>query len=178
MQKWHAEGIPLPIVIEAIDQVFENNETSGRRKVISSLSYCRHAVKELWAERKELYVGSEATVPEESAQASLSTLANSIDRSAAPPRIAAIYADRVRALGNERSIPKVEQQLMLIEHDLLDAALATLEEGERERLLQDVKESLREATGLDPGILARTEDAAMRRLLRERFEVPRLTLFR
>ena len=44
MQKWRAEGIPLPVVIEAIDSVFEKNETSGRRKVISSLSYCRHAV--------------------------------------------------------------------------------------------------------------------------------------
>src|ERR671935_1782558 len=55
MRKWHDEGIPLPVVIEAIDSVFEKNETSGRRKVISSLSYCRHAVKEMWNERRELY---------------------------------------------------------------------------------------------------------------------------
>src|SRR4029077_4734286 len=48
MKKWHDDGGPLPVVIEAIDSVFEKNETSGRRKVISSLTYCRHAVKELW----------------------------------------------------------------------------------------------------------------------------------
>ncbi len=34
MQRWRSEGIPLPIVVEAIDSVFEKNETSGRRKVI------------------------------------------------------------------------------------------------------------------------------------------------
>src|SRR5436190_24016222 len=64
MQRWHDEGVPLPVVIEAIDSVFEKNEASGRRKVISSLSYCRHAVKELWQERKNLYVGEAEMTPE------------------------------------------------------------------------------------------------------------------
>ena len=54
MKSWREGGVPLPVVIEAIDTVFEKNETSGRKKVISSLSYCRHAVKELWDERREL----------------------------------------------------------------------------------------------------------------------------
>ena len=54
MRKWADESIPLPVVIEAIDGVFEKNETSGRRKIISSLSYCRHAVKEWrWERRAE-----------------------------------------------------------------------------------------------------------------------------
>src|SRR5437763_2929596 len=43
MKRWHDDGIPLPIVIEAIDTVFQKNEESGRRKTISGLSYCRHA---------------------------------------------------------------------------------------------------------------------------------------
>ena len=41
MKKWFDDGIPLTVVIEAIDSVFEKNETSGQRKMISSLSYCR-----------------------------------------------------------------------------------------------------------------------------------------
>src|SRR5213593_5009097 len=75
MKKWHGEGVPLPVVIEAIDSVFEKNETSGRRKVISSLSYCRHAVKELWDERRDMYVGGSDVTPESSPEARLESLA-------------------------------------------------------------------------------------------------------
>ena len=112
MQRWRAEGIPLPIVIEAIDTVFEKNETSGRRKVISSLSYCRHAVKELWEERKDLYVGAGETTPETA------------------------IAETLEALRLEVDVSK-----------------------------------------LDPKIRARTEEANLRRRIREKFNLPRLTLF-
>src|SRR3979411_88188 len=78
MQRWREEGIPLPIVIEAIDSVFEKNETSGRRKVISSLSYCRHAVKELWLDRKELQVGARAETPEAAPEELLRRLADAL----------------------------------------------------------------------------------------------------
>src|SRR5437764_6983781 len=99
MKKWHDEGVPLPVVIEAIDSVFEKNETSGRRKVISSLSYCRHAVKELWAERKDLFVGGETgTTPETSPVAMLESLAEKLEATS----VAAAFADRVRALASEK----------------------------------------------------------------------------
>src|SRR6266446_212403 len=79
MRKWRDEEIPLPVVIEAIDGVFEKNETSGRRKVISSLSYCRHAVKELWDARRDLYVGGSEVTPEASPETRLGELANRLD---------------------------------------------------------------------------------------------------
>src|SRR5436853_5501972 len=63
MKTWAEGGIPLPVVIEAIDTVFE--KAAERKKIVNSLSYCRHAVKELWSERKELQVGASGTVPEE-----------------------------------------------------------------------------------------------------------------
>src|SRR6476620_2617667 len=79
MKKWYEDGVPLPIVIEAIDTVFEKNETSGRKKVISSLSYCRHAVKEIWNERRELYVGGHEVSPEAATGAVLEELAAAIE---------------------------------------------------------------------------------------------------
>src|SRR6266850_765555 len=78
MQRWREEGVPLPVVIEAIDSVFEKNETSGRRKVISSLSYCRHAVKEIWDERRELYAGAHDVLPEADPLALLESLASQL----------------------------------------------------------------------------------------------------
>src|SRR3989441_2550116 len=108
MRKWHEEGIPLPVVIEAIDSVFEKNETSGRRKVISSLAYCRHAVKELWDSRRDLYVGGSDQTPESAPAAMLERLAQRLEASES----GAAFAERVRALGSERSVPRIEQRLI------------------------------------------------------------------
>src|SRR5262249_880055 len=95
MRKWADEGIPLPVGIEAIASAFETNEASGRRKVISSLSYCRHAVKELWDARRDLYVGGSEVTPEVSPEAKLESLAQ---------RLREPFASRVRDLARERSV--------------------------------------------------------------------------
>jgi hypothetical protein len=160
MRKWHEEAIPLPIVIEAIDSVFEKNETSGRRKVISSLSYCRHAVKELWDSRRDLYVGGSDVTPESSPEARLEALAQ---------QIAEPFASRVRELARERSVPRIEQALMDIEREMLDALIT-----------DDIRSEVAalDTSRLDPKIRARTEEANLRRIMRERFALPRLSLFR
>src|SRR2546421_5512756 len=106
MRKWAEDGIPLPVVIEAIDSVFEKNETSGRKKVISSLSYCRHAVKELWEERKELAVGDDATTPEAAPVEALNALATELESS----DVARLFAPRVRELASEKSVPRIEER--------------------------------------------------------------------
>lgn len=174
MQKWRADGVPLPVVIEAIDQVFENNETSGRRKTISSLSYCRHAVKELWDERKELYVGGDSVVPERGAETSLEELATELEQASAPPDV----VRSVRELSREKSVPKIEEKLMAIETELLDAAAGTLSAGELASLRQNILDALGDMSRLKESTRLRTEEAARRRMLRERFGYPRLTLFR
>src|SRR5437868_14147613 len=107
MKKWHDEGVPLPVVIEAIDSVFEKNETSGRRKVISSLSYCRHAVKEIWDEQRELYAGAHEILPEADPLALLEALAGQL----ATSPLTAPFAERVRALASEKSVPAIEARL-------------------------------------------------------------------
>jgi hypothetical protein len=165
MQRWRTEGIPLPIVIEAIDSVFEKNETSGRRKVISSLSYCRHAVKELWDARRDLYVGGSDTTPEASPETRLEELANRLNEP---------FASRVRDLARERSVPRIEERLMEIERELIDTLIAS---QDVDALRREISTSLGDAAKLDPKIRARTEEANLRRLIRERFNLPRLTLF-
>jgi hypothetical protein len=159
MRKWADESIPLPVVIEAIDSVFEKNETSGRRKVISSLSYCGHAVKELWDARRDLYVGGSDVTPEVSPEVRLDELA---------ARLREPFASRVRDLARERSVPRIEQALMDIEREMIDALVTDEIRAELASL---------DTSKLDPRIRARTEEANLRRLVRERFDLPRLTLF-
>ncbi|HEY6842657.1 MAG TPA: hypothetical protein VI391_00685 [Thermoanaerobaculia bacterium] len=159
MRKWADDSIPLPVVIEAIDSVFEKNESSGRKKIISSLSYCRHAVKELWDARRDLYVGSSDVPPEAAPEARLAELA---------ARLPEPFASRVRDLARERSVPRIEQMLMDIEQEMI----TTLVDDSIRAELAAI-----DTSKLDAKIRARTEEANLRRLVRERFGFPRLTLF-
>ena len=165
MKKWRDEDVPLAVVIEAIDQVFEKNEASGRRKVINSLSYCRHAVKELWQDRKDLYAGTGDTAPEEKPLELLDVLAADLET------VAPEFASRVRGLVSEKSVPAIEERLIDLEHELILHLLATSPDAEAIRAEAAMP-------GLDEKVRARTEEANLRRLVRERFSLPRLTLFR
>ena len=177
MKKWRDEEIPLPVVLEAIDQVFEKNETSGRRKVISSLSYCRHAVKEMWEERKELYVGGEAGSPEEQAAPMLEALAQRLEQVEIPHGVAAESAAAVRALAAEKTVPRIEEQLIEVEHAMITRILDALPE-QAEEIRREVARAVGDPSKIDEKTRARTEEANLRRIVRDRFGLPRLTLFR
>jgi hypothetical protein len=168
MQKWKEEGVPLPIVIEAIDSVFEKNEASGRRKVINSLSYCRHAVKEIWSDRKELQVGARADTPEAAPEELLNRLADALGNWPT-------FADTVRELVRERSVPKIEEQLIEIERQLIDSILSAMPDPTGFR--RDVLAALGDTSKLDEKTRLRTEEANLRRVVRTKFGIPRLTLF-
>lgn len=172
MKKWRDDAIPLPVVIEAIDSVFENNETSGRKKVISSLSYCRHAVKEIWDERRELYAGAHDVLPEADPLALLEALANELAQSA----YGAPFADRVRALASEKSVPAIEARLLEVEGELIAAVIAAAPE-DAAQIQAQVDAALAGSSKMDEKIRKRTVEANLRRLIREKFGLPRLTLF-
>jgi hypothetical protein len=156
MKKWQEDGIPLPVVIEALDSVFDKQEAKGKK--VNSLSYCKHAVNELWDERRELQIGAESGVPEEDPSARLSELATALPEA---------YAERVRML--KGSVPQIEEQLMIIEAELLDELLPQAPE------LRAEAEAL--VAGADEKTRARSLEAHLRRLAREKFGMPRLSLF-
>ena len=158
MKEWHEAGVPLPVVIEAIDSVFE--KAAVRNKVVNSIHYCKHAVKELWDERRELTVGEGSSTPEAAPTEALETLAAQLPEP---------FATRVRELAAEKSVPRIEEKLIELEREMIDALLASLPEAERPviALPPDVDEKTR----------ARTQEANLRRAVRERFGLPRLTLF-
>lgn len=160
MKEWAETGVPLAVVIEAIDFVFDKRDAEGKK--VNGLGYCKHAVKELWKERKELQIGAEDGAPEENVEPLLEALAL---RLAAMPS----FATRVRELARERSVPRVEEQLMELEQELIDSLLPQADE------LREEARAL--TTGADEKTRARTEQAHLRRLVREKFGLPRLTLF-
>jgi len=171
MKGWAEAGIPLPVVIEAIDLVFERNETSGRKKVISSLSYCRHAIKELWEDRKAMADGAGEAMPEEAPQELLTALAAAVEH------VSAAKAEAIRGLISEKSVPKIEQRLIEVESELMEELVASLPPSEAEALRAQATQAVGDTSRLDAATRARTEDANLRRIVRERFGVPRLSLF-
>ena len=158
MREWNEAGIPLAIVIEAMDSVFDRFDADDRK--VNGLSFCKDAVKKLWKERRDLHVGSEEASPEESPQPRLDALASELEL--ASDVAVTAYAPRVRELAREKSVPRIEEALMELEGELI-ATLAT-------------PELRAEAEALGAGA-PRSVEAHLRRLVREKFGLPRLTLF-
>lgn len=161
MKSWSDAGIPLPVVIEAIDSVFDKQEAKTRK--VNGLAYCKHAVKELWDERRELLIGGQENSPEEEVVPRLAALAEVLEP------LAPEFAVRVRELVSEKSVPRIEERLMELEHELIESLLPRAEE------LRTEARAL--TSGADEKTRVRTEEAHLRRLVRERFALPRLTLF-
>jgi hypothetical protein len=183
MKAWQEEGIPLPLVLEAIESCFRKQEETPRRRTISSLAYCRHAVKEMWAERKDLLVGSSESVPERGAGGMLEDLAGAIDgaaeRSEKTPELARLLraaAVAIRALPAVEAVPYLEERLIGIEKELLDALMAALPAEAKLELEREVEEALA-GHQLDAAVAERTRRANLMRLMRRRIGMPRFSLF-
>jgi hypothetical protein len=182
LQQWKESGIPLPLVIEAIDQCFEKKEKGGRRRTISSLRYCRHAVTEIWEERKELLVGSAGDIPEIDPYSRLSEIADAILARAAETDVAisselSAASQRMRAIPAGRSIPQIEDELLRIEQELIDRLLAILPARVQSELEQEVEQELAGYSAKSPSVQEKTRAANLLRLLRRRLSLPRLSLF-
>ncbi len=183
LKSWRDDGIPLAVVIEAIDSCFDKRAESGRKKTISSLSYCRHAVKDLWSDRKDLLVGSESSVPEAQPSEQLKALSDLLLTAAGSQPVGRARelletsASEVAALSRRRSVPSIEEGLLEIEGALFEQLNAAISPGERTELEQELDAVLRPYRKLEGETLRKTKEANFKRLLRSRFAIPRLSLF-
>ena len=179
MKAWQEDGVPLPVVIEAIDRCFESRAAAGRRRGISSLSYCRHAVRDLWEERKDLGVGAAGTAPETDVAARIAELADRLEGSASanePPLAEPIAAAAalVRSIAIE-SLPKIEERLLEIEEAMMNDLRAALTPIEAESMKMEIERDLA-GHRMDDGVAERTRAANLRRIIRSRLSIPRLSL--
>jgi hypothetical protein len=166
MKKWSEDGIPLAIVLEAIESVFDKFDAKDRK--VNGLSFCRHAVKELWDDRRQLQIGAQESTPEENPAPTLEALAAALD--ASPHAFVRAFATRVRELHG--SVPSIEEGLIALEEELIQAILDAAPDA---AAMRDEARALSASAG--EKTRARTEMATLRRIVRERYEVPRLSLF-
>jgi hypothetical protein len=63
IEQWKTAGVPLHIVISAIEEVFEKNRARANRRAIGTLRYCKPEVEARFAEYKESRVGAHESEP-------------------------------------------------------------------------------------------------------------------
>jgi len=183
MKSWHDGGVPLAIVLEAIDTAFDARERSGRKSPISSLSYCRHSVTDLWEERKQQLVGSQGSVPELDPPGAVRELAKTISAIAAEsdPHVRRVLDDvsiRLTTLAEKsRSAPALEQQLIEVENAMIEELLESIAEDTKRAMLEAIDAELARYRIDNEETKAKTREDNLRRLLRRELRIPRLSLF-
>ncbi len=183
LKQWRELGVPLEAVEQGIDDAFSRREERGATGRINSLSYCRDAVLAAWERRAEAAVGRGAGRDDSP------DVAKAIE--ALRERLAAIAARRAdlseplesarrsleRLSGGSRAPGEIEESLARLDRRLASALFDALPESERSGIEQAIDGQLsRLRDRMDEETARRTRKALARRLLRERLELPRLTL--
>jgi hypothetical protein len=184
---WWRAGIPLRIVLAAIERVFARRAEAAGRGPVSSLRYCRHAVEEAFTEWREARLGEAGepgAPPPAPAEAAgfLEARAAEIEGRALPAlREAAAALRRLAATlrgDDPPSLSRVEEELARIEDRLVESLLGSMPAAEREALEQ---RAVARVAPLRARLTGRAWDASLegqrRAEVRAAFRLPRLTLY-
>jgi len=184
LKEWRALGVPLEAVAQGIDDAFSRREERGATGRVNSLAYCRDAVLVAWERRAETAVGKGAgrEGPEPEVGPALDSLGASLEAArdrrpdlSAPIDAALRSLARLRGAGTDAG--PVEASLARLDRRLAGALLDALAEPERAAIASEAEARLAGARDrMDDAAAERTRHALERRLLRERLDLPRLTL--
>lgn len=188
-RRWRRQGIPLELVLRALEEVFARRRERGARGRISSLRYCAPAVEAAWIERSELAATGERVEAEVfDTGARLAALAAALPQPAAGllsvvglaklrddlAALAALAAATAAGL-DARSL---EERLAELDRRTLDEALAALATDERDALAARVERAIGAvASRLSAEEIEQARGRLARQVLRERLGMPMLSLF-
>ena len=183
LKQWRELGVPIEAVERGIDDAFSRREERGATGRINSLAYCNDAVLAAWERRAEVGVGR-GTGREEAmdAQAALAALG---ERLAALAERRADLSEPIetarhsleRLAKGPKEAGEIEESLARIDRKLASALFDALPAGEKADIDRRIDAQLEPLRGrMDDETARRTGRALARRLLRERLDLPRLTL--
>jgi len=183
LKQWRELGVPIEAVEQGIDDAFSRREERGSTGRVNSLAYCRDAVLSAWERRAETSVGRgqgrEAAPDVEGGlgrlQERLAALAARRTDLAEPVESARRSLERL-ARGS-RAPGEVEESLARLDRKLASSLYEALPEEERRQIDEEIARQLRALRDrMDEETAHRTSRALARRLLRERLDLPRLSL--
>jgi len=183
LKQWRELGVPIEAVERGIDDAFSRREERGATGRINSLAYCRDAVLAAWERRAEIGLGRGSGREERvDAGAALAALRESLAalearRQDLKEPIEAAMRSLERLAKGPKEPGEIEESLARLDRKLASAlfdALPPEERAEIERKIDGQLEAVRER--MDDETARRTGRALARKLLRERLDLPRLTL--
>ncbi len=183
LREWRALGVPIEAVEAGIEDAFTRREERQAVGRVNSLSYCRDAVLEAWERRADAgrgrgtSGGADADVP-----AALHVLAERLAACrerrpdlAAPVDSASASLRRLEESG--KTAEDVEASLARLDRRLAKELYASLPDEERAALDAEVSRQLDGALGrMDATTAEKTTKTLIRRAVRERLDLPRLSL--
>ena len=183
IRRWRELGIPVADVCLGIAEAFDRRVERGALSRINSVSYCEGAVLEAWERNASARVGKGQALPEERDTASeLEELAGKLAETALLWPAAADSLSRaekrVRKLERSgRSPEQIERSLSRLEKNLLKEIAGSLPEEERRSIERDAELRLTsDRDRMEARAFEKTREILIRRNLRARFGIPRLSL--
>jgi hypothetical protein len=205
METWKSQEVPLHIVLRGIEKSFDSFEAKPRKRSVKSLLYCQEEVEAQFAEWLESRVGANtesevAAVAENNDRNPFSSVAvkehlidkrNQLTKTAellgpeenelaeAMLRVTRILADLEEEINNSPSIEtrKLEDSLTGLER-LLNEAMLSNSGPELDQLKAEIKAQLKPYRAqMEKNAYQQTFDNLLLKRVRERFNVPRLSLF-
>ena len=188
VETWFDDGIPLAVVLSAVGDVFTKREASGDTEPVSSLTYCRHAVKKRWDEIRAGGLGAPAPAsapkPPPRKKRESAPLSERLRRAAevlreSSPEIASVVDAAVpeveRILASGGSPATQEGELVEVERRLFAALFAALPETDRAEARAEAEAPLaRLRIPPQPDEAERLRALGLAKVLRVRFALPRL----
>jgi len=184
LREWRALGVPIAAVETGIDDAFTRREERSAVGRVNSLSYCRDAVLEAWERfsdaargKGEAASGGDVDVP-----TAIEALSERLRESAARrPELAepleSARASLARLKGSRKNAEEIEASLARLDRRLAKDLHAALPEGERAAVAAEVSRQLGAALfRMDADAADKTTKTLVRRAVRERLDLPRLTL--
>jgi hypothetical protein len=202
IESWKERGLPLHVVLRAIEHAFDSHEAKKHKRTVKTLLYCQEEVEAQYAEWLESRVGSHDTGAETDTTDSAFPRAvvlqhldqslevfgrlvterelNADELTEALSRAGALLAE-IRNDYESASQPdsrKLEESLTGIERLLDDAMRVVTGEAEMAAMQLEIESQLKPyKRHMDKDAFAQTRDNLLRKRIREHFGVPRLSLF-
>jgi len=172
--QWYEAGIPVELVCRALEDLFDRRLERGEKGRVQSLKYCASAVEDAWREQRELGSASQGSddysvdIP-----GRLAALAESL-----PPDLAGRDSWARRIGGIEGSAQAVEDVLVSLDREMLEAVARDLGVEERRVLESEVESALSALEGrVSDEVLSADRERLSREAVRRQVGLPLLSLF-
>jgi len=202
IETWQERGIPLRIVLRGIEKVFDGvDKQPANKRTVKSLIYCREEIEAQYTEWLETRVGKngdgKVQSPKSKAQSPKSPDSNLFSDEAISAHLEKVSTDLKKAGQKSEAelretLENVLRQLVNLKHNsqdieslekslekfdaLIDQSL--LKNSETGKLKVEIEKQIASYRGkMESEVYRRTFDLMLLKRLRERAEIPRLSLF-